>query len=452
VTALPPSTINLSSILSALSYALDLTEGQPPGHSARSCLIGMAIARALRVPTADQHALFYALLMKDAGCSSNAARVFQLFGGDDHAAKRGARAWDWRTLRGQASFALKFVAPGGSPGDRMKKLFTLATSRRSAPKSIFQIRCERGAEIAEALGFSSATANAIRSMDEHWDGGGLPAGLKGQAIPLLSRIIGIAQVADVFSQEGGPQGAIAIVRQRSGRWFDPDLVNAFVEVAADSALWARLASDDIDREVTNAEPMSEETGRFFVDNERLDRIAMAFAWVVDAKSPFTYQHSERVANVAQRIGSHLGMAPSECVRLKRAALLHDIGKLAVPNRILDKPGRLTAREWDIVRLHPYYSYQILERVPIFGEFALDASAHHERMDGRGYYRNLKGDQISLCARILATADKFDALTADRPYRPGIPLERVCSMLAEDAGRDLCPDCVDAVKSVAGSFD
>jgi HD-GYP domain-containing protein (c-di-GMP phosphodiesterase class II) len=149
------------------------------------------------------------------------------------------------------------------------------------------------------------------------------------------------------------------------------------------------------------------------------------------------------------MAEYIGLSQAERVRVKRAGLLHDIGKLAVPNRILDKAGRLTSNEWEVVRLHPYYSYQILERVPVFGEFAFDASAHHERMDGRGYYRNLRGDQLSLCARILATADKFDALSADRPYRAGLPIDRVCSILNEDVGLDLCPDCVTAAKAISG---
>ena len=152
--------------------------------------------------------------------------------------------------------------------------------------------------------------------------------------------------------------------------------------------------------------------------------------------------------MAVAIGQQLGLSEVDRVRLQRAGLLHDIGKLAVPNRILDKPGKLTEQDWEVIRLHPYYSYQILERVPVFGEFAFDASAHHERLDGRGYYRNLRGDQLSLAARILATADKFDALSADRPYRPGMPLERVFKILEEDAGKDLCPDCLAAARQVA----
>ncbi len=440
------STVSVSSILSALSYALDLTEGHPRGHSARTCLIGMALGRVIGLPPQEQQDLFYALLLKDAGCSANADRMFQVFGGDDQAAKRGAWEQDWRTLRGKASYALKFAEPGGSLGGRLKKLLSLATGGRALGRSIYQIRCERGADIAKALGFSKATAHAIRSMDEHWDGGGYPEGLKGQAIPILARIIGVAQVAEIFSEQDGPDAALAVVRERRGRWFDPDLVRAFGEVAVDSDVWERVASSDLDRDVSAVEP---QVMQFAVDEERLDQIAAAFAWVVDAKSPFTYHHSERVADFATSIAEYIGLSKAECVRVKRAGLLHDIGKLAVPNRILDKPGRLTSAEWEIVRLHPYYSYQILERVPVFGEFAFDASAHHERMDGRGYYRNLRGDQLSLCARILATADKYDALSADRPYRAGMPPDRVCAILNEDLGFDLCPDCVTAAKAVSG---
>jgi HD-GYP domain-containing protein (c-di-GMP phosphodiesterase class II) len=274
------STLSVSSILSALSYALDLTEGHPRGHSARTCLIGMALGRVIGLPAQEQQDLFYALLLKDAGCSSNAERMFQVFGGDDQAAKRGAWERDWRTLRGKASYALKFAEPGGSPGARLRKLLSLATGGRALGRSIYQIRCERGADIAQALGFSTATAHAIRSMDEHWDGGGYPEGLKGQAIPVLARIIGVAQVAEIFAEQDGPAAAMAVVRERRGRWFDPELARAFGDVAADSGVWQRVASTDVDREVAAVEP---QVMQFTIDEQRLDQIAAAFAWVVDAK-------------------------------------------------------------------------------------------------------------------------------------------------------------------------
>src|SRR6185503_371508 len=135
---------------------------------------------------------------------------------------------------------------------------------------------------------------------------------------------------------------------------------------------------------------------------------------------------------------------------RRAGLLHDIGKLSVPNRILDKPGKLTPREWEVVKLHPYYTYQILERVPVFGELAFDASAHHERLDGRGYFRNLPAAQLSLQARILAAADQLDALSAERPYRGQLPRERVVAILREERGTGLCAECVDAAVHVIQS--
>jgi HD-GYP domain-containing protein (c-di-GMP phosphodiesterase class II) len=176
-------------------------------------------------------------------------------------------------------------------------------------------------------------------------------------------------------------------------------------------------------------------------------IAEAFAQVIDAKSPYTYHHSARVAGYAVDIGRQLGLGDEEIVRLRRAALVHDIGKLSVPNRVLDKPGPLTPREWEVIKLHPYYTYQILERVPVFDDLAFDASAHHERLDGRGYFRNLAASQLSLPARILSVADQLDALSAERPYRGAMPKERVLTILKGERGKGLFGDAVDAAERV-----
>ncbi|MDE3154575.1 MAG: HD domain-containing protein [Acidobacteriota bacterium] len=448
-----PPLLRLSTILSALSYALDLTEGHPRGHSARSCLIGMRLAEVLGLPPAERSDLFYALLMKDAGCSSNAARVYQLFGGDDRIAKHALWLRDWRKVREQAAYVLECVEPQGRVIDRLKKLAGLALAGSANRRQVFEVRCDRGADIAHAMGFTPATAAAIRSMDEHWDGGGLPAGLRGEAIPLLARIVGIAQVAEIFGSQGGPDAASRVVRERRGTWFAPELVSAFAEVQRDTALWAWFGPEaadraDLDEAVGGVEPQDRVIAG---DDARLDAIAAAFAWVIDAKSPYTYQHSERVAEAAVAIGSALGLDGAAVRELRWAALLHDIGKLSVPNRILDKAGTLTADEWEVIRLHPYYTYRILERVPVFGALAFDASAHHERMDGRGYYRNLTADGLSRRARILAVADVFDALAADRPYRKGMPPERVGAILREESGPGLCPDCVGAALDVSDAL-
>jgi HD-GYP domain-containing protein (c-di-GMP phosphodiesterase class II) len=214
-------------------------------------------------------------------------------------------------------------------------------------------------------------------------------------------------------------------------------------IAADDWFWKGLHEADARALLTLVQPGRAEA----TDEQGLDRIAEAFASVIDAKSPFTHDHSRRVSALAVAIGTRLGVTGPALVRLRRAALLHDIGKLGVPNRILDKPDRLTAREWAIVRRHPELTFEILNRVPIFREFAYDASCHHERLDGSGYFRQLSGSAISLTARILVVADIVDALRAERPYRPGLPPAEVVDMLCADRGRALSADCVDAAIDV-----
>jgi HD-GYP domain-containing protein (c-di-GMP phosphodiesterase class II) len=440
----PATTVKLSSILSGLSYALDLTEGHPRGHASRSCLIGMRIGRVLGLSPDEQSNLFYALLLKDAGCSSNSARVFQLFGGDDQPAKRAVWLRDWRKVREQIAYVLEYVEPQGRLFERVRRLAVLAARGPASRRMLFEVRCDRGADIARTLGFSPPTAQAIRCMDEHWDGGGYPDGLARGAIPVLARVIGLAQVMEIFASEQTPARAAAVARQRRGSWFDPEIVDAFLSVAQERALWEACGSAALEDTVARTEPEGREIS---AGGQRLDDIAAAFAWVIDAKSPFTYHHSERVADFAVAIGRRLGLDEPTTVRLRRAALLHDIGKLSVPNRILDKPGPLTPREWEAIKLHPYYTYQILERVPVFGELAFDASAHHERFDGRGYFRNLTAAQLSPSARILCVADQLDALSAERPYRGRLPRERVVAILRDERGVGLWPDAVDAAEQI-----
>jgi HD-GYP domain-containing protein (c-di-GMP phosphodiesterase class II) len=438
------ATCRLSSILSGLSYALDLTEGHPQGHASRSCLIGMRIGRALGLKAEDLSHLFYALLLKDAGCSSNSARVFQLFGGDDQTAKRGVWLRDWRRMREQIAYVLDYVEPQGALWEKIRRFAVLAAKGPASRRTLFEVRCDRGAEIARTLGFSKDTSQAIRAMDEHWDGGGYPDGLKHDGIPILARIIGLAQVIEIFASEEGAARAVTVARQRRGSWFDPAVVDAFVGVSGDPKLWEECLSPALDETVARVEPEGREIA---ADEQRLNDIAVAFSWVIDAKSPFTYHHSERVADFAVAIGRRLGLNDAETTRLRRAGLLHDIGKLSVPNRILDKPGKLTPKEWEVVKLHPYYTHQILQRVPVFGELAFDASAHHERMDGRGYFRNLPADMLSPQARILACADQLDALSAERPYRGKLPTEKVLSIMREERGKGLWPEAVDVVDQV-----
>jgi HD-GYP domain-containing protein (c-di-GMP phosphodiesterase class II) len=229
-------------------------------------------------------------------------------------------------------------------------------------------------------------------------------------------------------------------RSRAGTWFDPAVVLAAESLATDSSLWEDLFAPDLSTRLLARMPDGKAMP---IDEDRLDHVAAAFALIIDGKSPYTFDHSTRVSEYAVSIGRQLALDDEQLRRLRRAGLVHDLGKLTVPNSILEHPGKLDDAQWRVVREHPSYTFDVLARVPVLEELALDAASHHERMDGKGYHRGLAGDQLSTTARILAVADVMDALAADRPYRGGMPPERVMSILAADAGTHFCPTCVDA---------
>lgn len=437
-----PSSIRLSEIISALSYALDLTEGQPMGHSVRTCMIGMRLGQQIGMSQQEQADLYYALLLKDAGCSSNASRLFHILNADEIRAKGDVKTTDWTRVGWESlHYALTHVATGMPFLQRMHRLFQVAATQQQDSCALVKIRCERGSYIAKQLGFSESVSAGIYNLDEHWNGRGYPDGLRKNEIPVFSRIANLSQTLDVFLNARGPAAALGAAQKRSGRWFDPELVKAAASLAKSGALWKSLDDKDLVRTVTSLEP---EHRQVTANEDSVDKICMAFAEVIDAKSPFTYRHSNGVADAAVEIGQWFGMNPKSLKLLRRAALLHDIGKLSVPNSILEKPGKLTSEEWTSIKAHPYYTLEILNKIPGFDRLSQDAAAHHEKLDGSGYWRGWGAEQLSRFARILAVADIFDALHAKRPYRDGIPLETVFSMLRKDAPHALDLPCVEAL--------
>jgi HD-GYP domain-containing protein (c-di-GMP phosphodiesterase class II) len=418
--------VALSRVIAGMSYALDLTEGEPPGHAVRACKIGLRLAQAAGLDAATRSRLFYALLLKDAGCSANSAKMAALFGADDQVAKRSSKRVNWSGRLPALVWSLRTVAPGDSVRARVDRLRAIK-AEGEVTRALMQARCDRGAEIAMLLGLETETAEAIRTLDEHWDGGGQPRGLRGEEIPLLGRILCLAQTAEIFHAAGGVRAAWRVVRARRGGWFDPALVDAFATVCADRGFWASLGEDDIaawepaDRLLT-------------ADDERLDQIAVAFAAVVDAKSPWTFRHSERTCLIALGMASAAESPPAALRDLRRAALLHDIGKLALSNRILDKPAPLTSQEFARVREHPLITERILSRVPGCEHLAPLAGAHHERLDGTGYPRGLAAPELTSPMRLLAVADVYEALTAPRPYRAAFTSDQALTVIAGDVPR------------------
>lgn len=449
---MPPTTdvaYRLSEVIGALSHALDLTEGQPVGHSQRACMIAMELAERLGLPDPERHDLYYAALLKDAGCSSSAARMCELFATDDRALKRDFARVDWTSTAQFVRFAAGRVAPDQTPFARAGQLLRALRGIAREAAELNEARCDRGARIVAQLDFPPAAVEAVRALDEHWDGSGRPDGLRGDAIPLIARICCLAQTAEVFLSADGPQAALDVVRARRGRWFDPELCDLFLGIGPEDDLWTRLAGDSLAEALRDLEPPESVA---LADEGRLDNIAEAFAGIIDAKSPYTGRHSTGVATYAEGTGAALGFEPARLRWLRRAALLHDIGKLAVSNTILDKPGRLTDEEFAEVREHPRHTWAILSRIPAFSGIAAAAAAHHERLDGRGYHLGLTADRLSAEARILAVSDVYEALTADRPYRSPMTREEALALLWRDAGTAFDSECVAALEAASAALD
>jgi HD-GYP domain-containing protein (c-di-GMP phosphodiesterase class II) len=434
--------VAMSEVLAALSRALDLTEGQPEGHSIRACVVGMRLGEAAGLTEAQRGDLYYALLLKDAGCSSNASRMAALFGSDDRAVKPSMKTVDWDDRARLAIETWNNTGRSASMVSRLRYFIGIA-QQENLTRDLIAARCERGADIARRLGFPAATVEAIRSLDEHWNGGGYPDGLRGDAIPLLSRVVNLAQTIEVFVARDGVDGTRTMLNARRGRWFDPHLTDLSLELLRDTALMTQLRHVTLDDSVLSLEPGAVRR----VDEQGLDEVAAAFADIIDTKSPFTFRHSSNVAMYAQALGAQLGLDLMAQTRLRRAGLLHDLGKVGISNRVLDKNGPLDATERYAVELHPVYTWEILKRVRAFADFARPAASHHEKLDGSGYPWKLGGDDLDASARILVVADIYEALTASRPYRNGMSPEAALAIMENDRGRRLDGWVLDALAAI-----
>jgi HD-GYP domain-containing protein (c-di-GMP phosphodiesterase class II) len=439
----------LADVLVGLSPALDLLEGHTAGHTARACCIGMRLGREVGVPAAQLHALYFALLLKDAGGSPTAARLAALFGADDQVVKPALRLGDWGSRLARAQVAWRLGARGTEAAPLTVRARTVArvAGQPDLMRELHEVRGARGADAVRQLGLPEESAAAIRSMEERWDGSGHPGGVAGEAIPLLARILHVAQCLDTVMAARGKDRAIDWLVARRGRWFDPALVDRVKGWRRDAAWWGLVWTAESDGEVVAMAPAGH-TGT--TEEDAIDRAAGVFAEIVDGKSPFTLGRSATVARHAEAIGWELGFHAGAMQLVRRAGLLHDIGNVTLSNRLLDRPDILTEPERQLVQAHPRHTFELLSKVDALAALAHLAASHHERLDGSGYPWGLQADMLTLPARVLAVADVLTALTSCTPWREGMPIERALEVLRGERGRRLDGDCVEAVERLVAS--
>jgi putative nucleotidyltransferase with HDIG domain len=419
----------------------------------------MRIGKELGFSDLELADLYHALLLKDVGCSSNAAHMCQIIGGgDDRLVKSGAKLQDWtrphRPSLSGVRLLWKSVLPNEGPLRKVGRMVRIALTQHANNREMIEMRCDHGASIVRKIGLSEQTALAVRALDEHWDGSGYPEHSAGAAISPLARVMAVAQHLDVFALERGPAMAMRVLRQRSGRWFDPEVTRAAESLHRNGSLWMHCLPSSSDSPAQSqgfarsavldlAPPQIAGTSPSHIDS-----ICEAFAEVVDAKSHFTFSHSVGVTSIASAIGGVMGLKPERKQLLHRAALLHDLGKLRVPNSILDKPSHLDADEWSIMREHPGLTGSILRRVKQFRELASIAGAHHEKLDGSGYPDGLHAEDLPLETRILTISDIYGALIEDRPYRSGYSHEQAIEIMMREGPGKLDADCFAALPKAA----
>jgi HD-GYP domain-containing protein (c-di-GMP phosphodiesterase class II) len=395
-----------------MSVALDLGEGQAPGHAQRAATIGLRIATDLGFSADERDSILQTLLLKDAGCTGNASTIVQLLGQDDQQAKRlmrSASSQDWSS--DSNPFLTRIRRIGRNAGPRLAR-------------ELSQLRADAGARAAATAGCDESTGFSIVAIDERWDGSGFPHGLAGEEIPLAARIAGLSQAMDVAHAAPGLDAMFELVRSKRGEWFDPTMADVCTTWRHDRLWWHDLAY------ALQALPEAEHQAS--IDEAGLDRLADAFALIIDGKNPYARDHSRGVAAVAAGIGSLLGYDEAGLRGLRRAALLHDLGNLALSSRILDKAAPLSDDERETMREHPRFTWSVLRRVDAFEDIGWAAALHHERLDGSGYPWGLAENEQDLDARIIAIADAYQAVTEKRAYREGMSPDAAIRIIGKDS--------------------
>jgi len=436
-----PVRVRLAELVATISLGTDLGLGQPMEHVIRQTIIALRLAGLLDLDDAEREVVYYAGLLAWVGCHTDAYEQSKWFG-DDIAMKHDAMFASWKGV-GPAVFLAGHLGAGEPPLDRIRTGIAFPREGLRWFSSLLHTHWQAADLFAARLGLGEDVRRSLVESYEWWNGKGA-AGLVGEEIRLTSRIVYLADVMAAFERNAGYDAALACARDRSGSQFDPDLVELLCRHAPD--VLAGLDAESHWSEILAAEPGLERV----VDDVGLDEALAAMGDFADLKSPYFIGHSRDVAELAGSAADALGLQPDEVRAIRRAGLVHDVGRLGVSNAVWDKAGPLTVTEAERVRMHPYLTERMLASSPALAGVAAIAVLHHERLDGSGYPRGLSGNAIPTSGRVLAAADRYVTLTAERPHRRAHSADAAATLLREDvrAGR-LDGPAVDAALTAAG---
>jgi HD-GYP domain-containing protein (c-di-GMP phosphodiesterase class II) len=435
--------VRIAELVATLSYAADLGLGQPMAHCMRQTVVAMRLAALAGASDGELEATYYLGLMMNVYCHADAAEQAKWFGDDISFKGDGIEMLDMSTAR-MISFMLRRVGSHGTGAARARRLAAFPVSGPKQVISFLTTHSTLGSQFATRIGLDGAVSVAMRQAYEQWDGKGYPNHLQADQICPPARLVQLASPVEVFGRRRGVNSAMAIARRHRGTQFDPAVVDLFCDRAPE--LLDGLDQASSWDAILDAEPQLSRC----VTGNGLDEILEAMADLVDLKSPYLAGHSRGVANLVSEAASGLGYSADEVSTLRRAAFLHDLGRLGVSNAVWDKAGPLTEAETERVRLHPYLTDRMLARVSALDGSREIAARHHERLDGSGYPRGLTAASLTPSDRLLAAADAYHAMTEPRPYRIPFDAGRAARELrAEATAGRLDGEAVAAVLRAAG---
>jgi HD-GYP domain-containing protein (c-di-GMP phosphodiesterase class II) len=404
--------LRFAEFVATLALAQDNAFGQPLESQLRSCLLASWLCEAEGFDEPVANTAYWVALLRYVGCTGHAHEVASLFG-DEIAVRAHTLLQDTANLQEVVRDATAFANAIGDRETGQRILQVIAHTLREWAVHNFASGCEVADMLVTRLNFGVEVRDALRFTFERWNGHGFPSGARAEAIPLSMRVVHLSQDMEAIGRVLSPEKAVAAARERRDRTYDPKLADRFV--AEGRGWFERLAQLDPWDAVLALEPAP----RRVLEGAALDAALLVAADFIDLKSPYMAGHSRRCAELCTDAGRVLGLPAAALTTLRQAALVHDFGTTAVPNSIWDKRGALTRSEFDRVELHPLLTEQMLRRTPALSALSSIAAAHHERGDGSGYHKRLRGEPEELGAALLCAADVYVGMTAERADRPAL---------------------------------